>query len=121
MAQDTFLNGIRQRLEVERTSLQAELSQLRLQTAPGETQSEHAGLGNHMADDATDLFEQEKTLCLLHHTEQLLTKVEAALRKVDEGSYGSCDQCGQPIDRARLESLPYATLCMSCKTRQERK
>jgi RNA polymerase-binding transcription factor len=121
MVQDTFLSDMRQRLQTERTSLQSELSQLRLQTAPEETQSEHAGLGNHMADDATDLYEQEKTLALLHHTEKLLTKVEAALRKLDEGSYGSCDQCGVAIDRARLESLPYAMLCMSCKTRQEKK
>jgi DnaK suppressor protein len=119
--QDSFLQDMKQRLESERTSLDVELGRLRLQTAPDETQSEHAGLGNHMADDATDLFEQEKTLSLLRHTTHLLDKVHVALRKLDVGGYGACESCGNPIDRARLESLPYATLCMTCKQRQEKK
>ena len=85
-----------------------------------ETQSEHAGLGNHMADDATDLFEQEKNLSLQQNTAHLLAKVSVALRRLDEGSYGLCESCGQAIDHARLQTLPYATLCVPCKTRQEK-
>ena len=68
-----MLGDEEQRL-VEQASLEAELERLRSITAPDETQSEHAGMGNHMADDATELFEQEKNLTLLHHTEHLLAR-----------------------------------------------
>ncbi len=107
-------------LRSEQASLDAELERLRSLSAADEAQSEHAGTGNHMADDATDLFEQEKALSLQHNTENLLLKVDAALRKMENGSYGVCDSCGRAIDRARLETLPYATLCVTCKARQEK-
>ena len=118
--QDTFLSEMRQLLQTQQASLAADIARQRSLTALEETQSEHAGLGNHMADDATEMFEQEKNLSLLQHTTHLLAKVEAALRQMDAGSYGSCERCGNTIDHARLETLPYATLCVSCKARQER-
>ncbi len=107
-------------LLAELASTEAELARLRSVTAVDEALTEHAGLGNHMADDATDLFEQEKNLSLLHHTEHRLESVQQALRRIEQGAYGLCERCGDPIDRARLESLPSAALCLRCKARQEK-
>ena len=116
----TFLCNMREQLEAEHASLEAELVRLRALASFDDTQSEHGGLGNHMADDASELFEQEKNLVLQNHTQQLLSEVDAALRRIDSGKYGQCESCGKPIDPERLETLPYVACCMDCKTRQER-
>jgi DnaK suppressor protein len=116
---DVFSLEMRQRLEAEQATLQDELVRQRA-LAETEEKSEHAGLGNHMADDASEMYEQEQNLAFQQNTAQLLFQVESALRRMDAGFYGLCESCGQLIDRARLESLPYATLCVTCKARQER-
>jgi DnaK suppressor protein len=110
---------MRQRLETERATLEEELVRLRA-LAETEEKSEHAGLGNHMADDASEMYEQEQNLVFQQNTAQLLAQVEAALRRMDAGLYGLCENCGEPIGHARLETLPYATLCVRCKARQEK-
>ena len=77
------------------------------------------GYGNHMADDATEAFEQSKGLSLQHTVRHQLTEVHDALRRFDEGVYGVCEQCGQVIDWARLEALPAARLCIRCQEHSE--
>jgi DnaK suppressor protein len=62
-------------------------------------------------------FEYEKELSLGQNTIDLLRKVERALNRVDDGTYGLCESCGQPIPVARLEVLPYATECVTCARR----
>jgi DnaK suppressor protein len=118
--QQTFVSQMRQRLESDHTALEAELEHMRSLTGTDDAFSEHAGLGNHMADDATEVFEQEKNLAIQQHTAELLAQVEKALRLIDTGGYGLCENCGALIDRARLETLPYVTLCVQCKAKQER-
>jgi DnaK suppressor protein len=78
------------------------------------------GYGNHIADDATETFEQSKGVSLQRNEAALLEQVEYALRKFDQGTYGICESCGAPIDRARLKALPYALYCMKCQTDRER-
>ena len=75
------------------------------------------GYGNHMADDASEAFEQAKDMALRQNAEQLLAKVTDALERFEEGTYGVCEQCGADIDPARLKALPYATLCLRCQQR----
>jgi RNA polymerase-binding protein DksA len=70
-----------------------------------------------MADDATEAFEQAKGLALRQNAEQLLAQVTDALERFEQGSYGICERCGVEIDPARLEALPYATLCLRCQQR----
>ncbi len=111
---------MKRRLQAEHASLQAELARLQALSGSDEALSDHAGLGNHMADDATELFEQEKNLSLQRNTVVLLGMVERALRRIEQGTYGVCEQCGSAIDRARLKTLPYVTLCVQCKARQEK-
>lgn len=99
-------------LEDERVRLEAVLEQAE---AEG---SGNLGYGNHMADDATEAFEQAKDLALRQHTEQLLAQVTDALDRFRQGTYGLCEHCGAEIDPARLEALPYARTCLHCQQRQ---
>jgi DnaK suppressor protein len=102
---------LRSFLEDERVRLEAEIAQAE---AEG---TKNLGYGNHMADDATEAFEQAKDLALRQNAVQLLTQVRNALERFDEGTYGLCEQCGTEIDPARLKALPYATLCLHCQQR----
>ena len=102
------------KLEGEKARLQAQIAQITMAGGEG------LGYGNHMADDATEAFEQAKGLALRQHLERLLQQVERALEKMAAGTYGICEQCGQAIDPARLKALPHALLCLDCQQRRER-
>lgn len=67
-----------------------------------------------------DLVEREKVMALVQGLERKLESIEYALRQAQEGKYGICERCGEPIDPARLEAVPEATLCVRCKTITER-
>ena len=104
---------LRMRLRAERERLLAELSQTNV------VDRKNLGYSTHMADDATEAFEQAKDLALRQNLERLLGQVEGALERFEPGTYGLCEQCGREIDPARLKALPYATLCLSCQQRRE--
>ena len=74
----------------------------------------------HPADFGSETFEREKDLALSENIASLLMKVDRALDKLDEGTYGKCDRCGQNISEERLEALPYAALCIKCQDAVER-
>ena len=74
---------------------------------------------NHPGDVGSETYEREKDIALNANVEGLLAQIEVALRKMDEGTYGICDRCGKPIASARLDALPYATLCVDCQQRVE--
>jgi DnaK suppressor protein len=109
------LETVQRYLEDERTRLQQELSQWE------PVKHDNLGYGNHMADDATEAFEQAKNLALRQNVERLLEQVEDALARFAEGAYGLCEQCGEAIDPARLKALPQATLCMRCQKHHEQR
>jgi len=102
---------LRSFLEDERARLQAVIAQM---DAEGTVS---LGYGNHMADDASEAYEQAKDLALLQNAGQVLVQVEAALVRFDLGTYGSCEQCGAEVDPARLKALPYVTYCLPCQQR----
>jgi phage/conjugal plasmid C-4 type zinc finger TraR family protein len=77
------------------------------------------GYGTHMADQASEVFEQAKNMAVTKRLKYTLEEVNRALEKMDNGTYHLCDRCGGEIDQARLQALPHATLCMSCQTRAE--
>lgn len=105
---------LRKRLLEERAHLLEQVSRL------GENEYRGSGYGNHMADDATETFEQAKEFSLQRNEASLLWQVEHALQKFDQGTYGICESCGVPIDRARLKALPYALYCLDCQAQLER-
>jgi len=108
---------LRSRLEGERKRLVEELEQLKASVRPADERREGSPFGKR-EEEAAETLELEKRLTLEKRIIDQLADIEHALRKFEEGTYGLCDSCGQPIDPARLEALPQATLCLSCKARQ---
>jgi len=104
---------LRSYLKEERARLEAVIAQIE---AEGGT---NLGYGNHMADDASEAYEQAKDLALRQNSEKLLAQVKEALARFERGTYGICQQCRQEIDPARLEALPYANLCLRCQQRNK--
>lgn len=102
---------LRSFLEDERARLESLIAQV---DAGG---AANLGYGNHMADDASEAFEQAKELALHENAKQVLAQVTDALERFEQGTYGSCDRCRAEIDPARLKALPYATLCLHCRQR----
>ncbi len=80
---------------------------------------EGVGHGNHMADDGTEAFEQAVDVALRRKIKTSLKRVNRALTKFEDGTYGICEACGGRIDRARLEVLPQAMHCMDCQAQHE--
>lgn len=74
----------------------------------------------HMADLGSDNFEQEFTLSLMETEEDTLQAIEAALERIEEGTYGQCDECGAVVSKARLNAIPYTPLCIRCAQKMER-
>jgi RNA polymerase-binding protein DksA len=74
---------------------------------------------NHPADLGTDRFETSLSLALLENESAALREIDLALERMDEGTYGACDDCGDPIGKARLRALPQARLCLACKSHEE--
>ena len=113
----TGFNLLRARLESERARLTKELEQSKASVTPAEERREGSPFGKR-EEEATETLELEKRLALERRIREQLAKVEHALAKLEKGTYGLCDNCGQPIDPARLEALPEASLCMKCKALQ---
>ena len=113
----TGFNLLRSRLESEQKRLIEELEQLRASAHPTDERREGSPFGKR-EEEATESFELEKRVALEKRIKDRLAEVEHALRKFEDGTYGLCDNCGQPIDPARLEALPEANLCLSCKALQ---
>ena len=109
-------NLLKARLEREQKRLKGELEQLKSTIRPADERREGSPFGKR-EEEATESFELERRLTLEKRLREQLADVEHALQKFEDGSYGFCDNCGQPIDPARLEALPHASLCLDCKAR----
>ncbi|TET17374.1 MAG: molecular chaperone DnaK [Dehalococcoidia bacterium] len=112
----TNFNLLRSRLENEQKRLNGQLDQLQANIRPAE-EREGSPFGKR-EEGATETLELEQRLALEKRVRDQLAAVEHALHKFEEGTYGLCESCGQPIDPERLEALPQARRCMSCKTQQ---
>lgn len=101
-------------LESEKARLEKEIANRDLTIG-----EERAGYSNHMAEDATLVFEQGRNVGMKRAEERLLADVEDALKRMSEGTYGVCRHCGIEIDSARLRVMPMASLCLSCQERAD--
>jgi DnaK suppressor protein len=77
--------------------------------------------GDDQADVGAKTYEREHELALTHNARELLAQNERALARIEAGTYGVCESCGEPIGKARLQAFPRATLCVACKQREERR
>ena len=85
-----------------------------------EDETEEETYDNHLADSATSTLNREIDYTLEENSEHVLAAIEEALRRIDEGSFGTCARCGKPIAEERLEAIPYAIRCIDCKRLEER-
>jgi RNA polymerase-binding transcription factor len=117
------LDKLRRLLEEERETyvrqahdLAAEAEALATEREPGDTQfDEESGEGDTLN------VERERDLALSASATQAVEEIDRALSRMDTGSYGICERCGKKIAVARLEALPFAALCVECKSREERR
>lgn len=79
------------------------------------------GAGRDTADVGSNNFERDTEMTLSSNLRDMLDQTEHALERLDTGHYGVCESCGEPIGKGRLQAFPRATMCMSCKTREERR
>jgi RNA polymerase-binding protein DksA len=116
------LAKIRAGLETKRTELaerQRELEEASFDSTQSDITGE-VGLDEDFADAGTATFERERDLSIRNNIRDLIDQVTQAMERIDEGTYGTCARCGQPIDATRLRELPHASLCLDCKRREER-
>jgi DnaK suppressor protein len=107
-------DDLRARLSEEREQLEAQLASI-VEESFAATQSDMSGdvgLDDESADAGTATFEREKDLSIENNVRDLLRKIDGALKRMEEGTYGLCVRCGRPIEKARLKALPYAELCI---------
>jgi DnaK suppressor protein len=114
------LAEVRQLLEAEATRLREEISEAESDIADLLRNSSDTG-GEDQADTGSKTFEREHEMSLAASHRDILGQTERALAKIEDGSYGVCESCGNPIGKARLQAFPRATLCMTCKQREERR
>jgi RNA polymerase-binding transcription factor len=114
------LNEVRHSLEedIVRFEEQIEISTAEL---VGLLRDGTEGAGRDPADVGSANFERDAEMSLANNAREMLDQSKLALRHIDLGLYGSCDNCGQPIGKGRLQAFPRATLCVSCKQREERR
>ena len=111
---DLDLAAVRQKLVEEQSKLLASLM-------PDEATSGRSRSRNPDRGDLAQVYSnRERDLALQAIEAEQLEQIELALQRIDEGSYGRCENCGQSILPGRLEILPYATLCVTCQSQQEK-
>lgn len=104
--------------DIARIAADLEASELDLE---GLMNNYGGGAGDDSADTGGKVLEREQGLTLTNNSRVLLQQSHRALQRLDDGTYGVCESCGQPIGKMRLQAFPRATLCVSCKQKQERR
>ncbi len=107
--QELDLAQFRRRLEEMRASTQDEIDGLQI---ANENQDTSYGVKNHPAEDATEVFDRERSLAIRAALERELEQMDRALERIEAGTYGVCEVGGEPIPAERLEARPAATLCI---------
>lgn len=111
------LRARREELEDERAQLLDQVQELDAEADVNNWRE--GGFDDDPADAGSASFERETAQSLSNHARRLLVQIDDALRRMDAGSYGLCERCGEAIEPERLEAIPYATMCMECKRREE--
>jgi DnaK suppressor protein len=112
------LDELRGRLEDEIADLKTEIAKAEVQIAENDSTD---GAGDDQADVGAKTYEREHEMSLAYNSRDLLDQNERALARIEAGTYGTCESCGKPVGKARLQAFPRATLCVTCKQREERR
>ena len=117
---DAELADQREVLEAESRRLRAEIFDSEAEIADLVRDGSDTA-GDDQADTGSKTFEREHEMYLTNSHREILSQTDRALSRIENGTYGVCESCGNPIGKARLQAFPRATLCMSCKQREERR
>jgi RNA polymerase-binding protein DksA len=123
MSTQIDINHFRERLLDERKRVQDAIDYLHRDNSGAiedVTADFTSGADNHLADTATETVDREIDYTLEENSERVLAEIDAALKRIEDGTFGTCTACGKQIEPERLEHLPYATLCIDDKRREER-
>ena len=115
VAYKELLLGLRARLRGD----VSQMADATLKKSRSEANGDLSTMPIHMADIGSDNFEQEFTLSLMENEGVTLEQIESSLERIEEGTYGQCEECGVKIPKARLNAIPFATLCVRCAEQQE--
>jgi len=115
----TLLKQLRASLETEREELLGQVADLDAEADISRWRD--GGFDDDPADSGSANLERDRAQSLSGYAKRTLESVDNALARMDDGTYGTCEQCGTAIERDRLEALPYATMCMECKRGEERR
>ena len=108
----------REKLLALRATLQGDMTQME-DNALNKDQAKTTSMPNHMAELGSGNFDQEFTLSLLASENNALDQIEAAIERIENGSYGKCETCDAQIPKSRLDAIPYAAQCVQCASQQE--
>jgi DnaK suppressor protein len=114
------LTEVREALETDATGLRRDIEQAESQVAD-RLEDGIRDAGDDEADAGAKTFEREHEFAMTSNARHLLEQTERAVARIDAGTYGACESCGQPIGKARLMAFPRAVLCVTCKQREERR
>ncbi len=117
------LNHFRKLLLKKREELLAQMDSIKeteMENTLKEATGDHSAYAFHMADQGTDTMEREKSFFYAQRDGRLLYHIDKALERIEQGTFGLCHACGQPISRERLEAVPHARFCIQCKSKEEK-
>ncbi|MEU6997750.1 TraR/DksA C4-type zinc finger protein [Nonomuraea sp. NPDC046570] len=112
------LAEVRDRLAQEINELNADILKHESEIASGDVTQ---GAGDDQADAGAKTYEREREIALTLNSRDLVAQNERAIARIDAGTYGVCESCHKPIGKERLQAFPRATLCVTCKQREERR
>ena len=118
------LSKLKSQLEAERAKIADGITHIErdnLNRSQRDAAGDLSGYAFHMADMATDNFDREFSLDIASTEQAILNRIDEALKKIEEGTYGICENCTKPISFKRLKAVPYAKLCIKCKEDEEKK
>ena len=118
----TKLKQLRGALERRREEIQGGVDRMdaELRSIGIDQEDEKGGLGNHLAEDGSNVMEAERITTIADDVRDVLAQIDAALARMEDGTYGTCQRCGKPINEERLEAFPYVAYCIDCQTLIER-
>lgn len=107
-------------LRAELTNEVKKITTENLNKSTKDSSGDLSGYSLHMADQASDNFDREFSLDLAHNEQEILYRIDAALKRIEEKTYGECMTCQKPITKQRLKAVSYAELCIGCQQAQEK-
>jgi RNA polymerase-binding protein DksA len=113
---------LRKQLEERKTEIEDNVSYMadEIRAIGVDQDDENGSLGNHIADDGSNVSEAERLVVISEDFQEILGQINAALERMEEGTYGTCLRCGRPIGAERLKAFPYVAYCIECQSIIER-